>query len=36
MMQWVFITVLTLVSALVLALVYGLGGNYALHKRLPR
>jgi ABC-type multidrug transport system fused ATPase/permease subunit len=30
MVQWVFITALTLVSALALALVYGLGGYYAL------
>ena len=30
MVQWVFITALTLVSALALALVYGLGGFYAL------
>ena len=30
MLQWVFITALTLVSALALALVYGLGGYYAL------
>ena len=30
MTQWVFITALTLVSALALALVYGLGGFYAL------
>jgi len=30
MLQWVFITALTLVSALALALVYGLGGFYAL------
>jgi len=34
MVQWVFITALTLVSALALALVYGLGGFYALHGRL--
>ena len=30
MVQWIFITALTLVSALALALVYGLGGFYAL------
>ncbi|MQA24572.1 MAG: ATP-binding cassette domain-containing protein, partial [Micromonosporaceae bacterium] len=30
MVQWVFITALTLVSALALALVYGLGGFYSL------
>jgi ATP-binding cassette, subfamily B, bacterial len=30
MVQWVFITALTLVSALALALVYGLGGFFAL------
>ena len=30
MVQWVFLTALTLVSALALALVYGLGGFYAL------
>ena len=30
MVQWVFVTALTLVSALALALVYGLGGLYAL------
>jgi ATP-binding cassette subfamily B protein len=30
MVQWVFVTALTLVSALALALVYGLGGYYAL------
>ncbi|WGW12797.1 ABC transporter ATP-binding protein [Saxibacter everestensis] len=30
MLQWVFITALTLVSALALALVYGLGGTFAL------
>lgn len=30
MLQWVFIAALTLVSALALALVYGLGGFYAL------
>ncbi|MGM0931674.1 MAG: ABC transporter ATP-binding protein [Actinomycetota bacterium] len=29
-MQWVFVTALTLVSALALALVYGLGGFYAI------
>jgi ABC-type multidrug transport system fused ATPase/permease subunit len=34
MVQWVFITALTLVSALALALVYGLGGYYALRGRL--
>jgi ATP-binding cassette subfamily B protein len=34
MLQWVFITALTLVSALALALVYGLGGFYALRGRL--
>jgi ABC-type multidrug transport system fused ATPase/permease subunit len=34
MLQWVFITALTLVSALALALVYGLGGYYALVGRL--
>ncbi|HVL99767.1 MAG TPA: ABC transporter ATP-binding protein [Egibacteraceae bacterium] len=34
MVQWVFITALTLVSALALALVYGLGGFYALQGRL--
>jgi len=34
MLQWVFITALTLVSALALALVYGLGGYYALIGRL--
>src|SRR5665811_1559468 len=32
--QWVFITALTLVSALALALVYGLGGFYALRGEL--
>ncbi len=32
--QWVFITALTLVSALALALVYGLGGYFALHGQL--
>jgi ABC-type multidrug transport system fused ATPase/permease subunit len=30
MVQWMFVTALTLVSALALALVYGLGGFYAL------
>src|SRR3712207_8980844 len=30
MLQWIFITALTLVSALALAVVYGLGGYYAL------
>jgi ATP-binding cassette subfamily B protein len=30
MVQWVFVSALTLVSALALALVYGLGGYYAL------
>ncbi|MDN5749269.1 MAG: ABC transporter ATP-binding protein/permease [Pseudonocardia sp.] len=30
MVQWIFVTALTLVSALALALVYGLGGYYAL------
>ncbi len=30
MVQWIFVTALTLVSALALALVYGLGGWYAL------
>ncbi|WP_115851632.1 ABC transporter ATP-binding protein [Thermasporomyces composti] len=30
MVQWVFVTALTLVSALALALVYGVGGFYAL------
>ncbi|PRX98890.1 ABC transporter ATP-binding protein [Allonocardiopsis opalescens] len=30
MLQWIFMTALTLVSALALALVYGLGGFYAL------
>ena len=34
MLQWVFITALTLVSALALALVYGLGGFYALQGQL--
>ena len=34
MVQWVFITALTLVSALALALVYGLGGFYALRDQL--
>jgi len=34
MAQWVFITALTLVSALALALVYGLGGYFALRGRM--
>ncbi|NED97625.1 ABC transporter ATP-binding protein [Phytoactinopolyspora alkaliphila] len=34
MVQWVFITALTLVGALALALVYGLGGFYALRQEL--
>jgi ATP-binding cassette subfamily B protein len=34
MVQWVFVTALTLVSALALALVYGLGGFYALKGQL--
>jgi ABC-type multidrug transport system fused ATPase/permease subunit len=34
MVQWVFVTALTLVSALALALVYGLGGFYALRGEL--
>jgi ABC-type multidrug transport system fused ATPase/permease subunit len=34
MVQWVFITALTLVSALALALVYGMGGFYALRGEL--
>ena len=34
MVQWVFVTALTLVSALALALVYGLGGVYALRGEL--
>jgi ABC-type multidrug transport system fused ATPase/permease subunit len=34
MMQWVFVAALTLVSALALALVYGLGGYYALRDTL--
>ncbi|ABW10759.1 ABC transporter related [Parafrankia sp. EAN1pec] len=34
MVQWVFVTALTLVSALALALVYGLGGYYALRGEL--
>jgi ATP-binding cassette subfamily B protein len=34
MVQWVFFTALTLVSALALALVYGLGGFYALRGQL--
>jgi len=33
-LQWVFITALTLVSALALAVVYGLGGYYALEGKL--
>lgn len=33
-MQWTFVTALTLVSALALALVYGLGGFYAIVGRL--
>ena len=36
MVQWVFITALTLVSALALALVYGLGGYYALQRHAGR
>jgi ATP-binding cassette subfamily B protein len=32
--QWLFLTALALVSALALALVYGLGGYLALHERL--
>jgi ATP-binding cassette subfamily B protein len=31
MVQWIFVTALTVVSALALALVYGLGGFYALN-----
>ncbi|MCK9898470.1 ABC transporter [Parafrankia colletiae] len=31
MLQWIFVTALTLVSSLALALVYGLGGYRALH-----
>ncbi|MGH8869249.1 MAG: ABC transporter ATP-binding protein [Actinomycetes bacterium] len=34
MVQWVFVTALTLVSALALAVVYGLGGFYALQGQL--
>ncbi|MEU8227014.1 ABC transporter ATP-binding protein [Kribbella sp. NPDC048915] len=34
MVQWVFVTSLTLVSALALAVVYGLGGFYALRGQL--
>jgi ATP-binding cassette, subfamily B, bacterial len=34
MVQWVFVTALTLVSALALAIVYGLGGIYALRGQL--
>lgn len=34
MVQWVFVTSLTLVSALALAVVYGLGGFYALRDQL--
>jgi ABC-type multidrug transport system fused ATPase/permease subunit len=34
MLQWVFVTALTLVSALALALVYGLGGFYAIRGEL--
>ncbi|HVX42659.1 MAG TPA: ABC transporter ATP-binding protein [Mycobacteriales bacterium] len=34
MVQWVFVAALTLVSALALALVYGVGGFYALRGRL--
>jgi len=34
MVQWVFITALTMVSALAIAVVYGLGGFYALHGKL--
>jgi ATP-binding cassette subfamily C protein len=34
MLQWVFITALTVVGSLALALVYGLGGFYALQGRL--
>ena len=34
MVQWVFVTALTLVSALALALVYGLGGFFALRGQL--
>ena len=34
MVQWIFVTALTLVSALALAVVYGLGGFYALRGQL--
>jgi len=34
MLQWIFVTALTLVSALALALVYGLGGYFALRGEL--
>ncbi|MEU4290418.1 ABC transporter ATP-binding protein [Kribbella sp. NPDC026596] len=34
MVQWIFVTALTLVSALALAVVYGLGGFYALRDQL--
>ena len=34
MVQWIFVTSLTLVSALALAVVYGLGGFYALRNQL--
>ncbi|MGH3614467.1 MAG: ABC transporter ATP-binding protein [Pseudonocardia sp.] len=34
MVQWIFVTALTLVSALALALVYGLGGYFALTGRM--
>jgi ATP-binding cassette, subfamily B, bacterial len=34
MVQWIFVTALTLVSALALAVVYGLGGFYALQGQL--
>ena len=34
MVQWIFVSALTLVSALALALVYGLGGWYALNGQL--
>jgi ATP-binding cassette, subfamily B, bacterial len=34
MVQWVFVTALTLVSSLALAVVYGLGGFYALRDQL--
>ena len=34
MVQWIFVTSLTLVSALALAVVYGLGGFYALRDQL--